>query len=119
MADPRRPNVQNAADKGQTEAARRTMRFEDKKYLYALKEVLRTQPGRLVITEILRTTDVMKYHGMGTVEELNFNEGKRQIGIRLWNDVALIGGEALTKVFADLMVPSNDEHVKPPKERAE
>lgn len=104
MNDPTRPNVENAGDPGQTEQAKRQQRFRDKQYLIALEDVLRTRSGRLVIQEIFRLSEVHGYHGVGSAESLNHNEGKRYIGVRLWNDVAVLGKELLTSVLVEPIV---------------
>jgi len=75
--------VKNAADPEQVAAGARTKRQRQTLYQMALREVLRHEPGRLVLGEILEHAGIYEETFHPNHGQMSLNEGRRRLGLQI------------------------------------
>jgi len=81
-----RPFVENSADAKQIKQARKREKATERDHIERVKRVLETPDGRHVFRHYLGLCGVFR-GGRSTLDELQFNEGQRNIGLRMLLDV--------------------------------
>jgi hypothetical protein len=92
MAQPR-AEVENAADAEQVKRARRRIGRREERRLGAYRAVLGTVPGRLVLWDLLCSTGLFE-SSYSESALIYFNEGRRNVGLKLRADLELADVEA-------------------------
>ena len=93
--------VKNAADKDQVEAADRKERYTRKMELADLRSILATEHGRRFIWRYLEVCHVFGsvFNNSGSVTY--FNEGRRDIGLKLLADITEANDESLIQMMRE------------------
>lgn len=86
MKPTERPLVENTADSQQIRTARKRKKKSDELFTAAIRKVLDLPEGRLLLWEYLAYCGVFQ-GGRASTEELQFNAGKRDVGLRILHDI--------------------------------
>lgn len=113
-----RSRVLDASDKEQVNRAGRLDKMDRDQELADLREILKTKAGRRFIWRILEMSGIYKVT-QGPVDLVNFEEGKRLIGVTLMGDIAESDDEALITMMREAKIRAelNSPPQKPEKER--
>lgn len=91
--------VRNAADKEQVEKASKQLKSEQELAIDDLKALLLLPQGKRFIWRQLENCQIFKLSYTGVAESTNFNEGQRNIGLKLLHDCL----KAAPESFVDMM----------------
>lgn len=86
VPDDSKPLVENASDAGQVREARKRVRTNRKQLTDDMAAVLGTPPGRRIVKHYLDFCRVF-HGGRVPIEDVQFNEGMRNVGLKLLHHV--------------------------------
>jgi len=92
--------VDNASDEKQIEAAGKKEKFFEDQKLDDIKEVLSTEAGRRFVWRMLDFCGVFK-SSLADEHMIYFNEGIRNVGLRLLEDITLVGLDAYMLILKE------------------
>jgi hypothetical protein len=95
-----RPFVKSAADEEQVSTARRKERFDRKSELADVRSILGTAEGRRFVWRYLGLCRVFE-SSWSPSAAIHFNEGQRDIGLRLLDDVTEANDESLIQMMRE------------------
>jgi len=103
--------VQNAADPGQVKAAEEKLQFGREQELNDVAWVLSAPEGRRFFERYLGLCGVFRSSFGNGNDTTNFNEGERNIGLKLLNDL----NEANPQAYVDMLQEKLDRQLKQKK----
>lgn len=101
--------VGNAADPKQVKAADKKEKEQDRQEGEDIKSVLSTPAGRRFIWRYLGICGIFQSSYTGESAETFFNEGKRNVGLALLNDVTGVSPEAYLQMMQEAQEEPEDK----------
>jgi hypothetical protein len=93
-----RPNVDNAADEKQVKKARKKERRKDIQNRHDIRQMLAADFGRRFLWRYLSKCNVFSTV-QGPSPQIHFDEGFRQVGLDMMNDIIDANPEALVRMM--------------------